>query len=214
MGKYFYKSWHLVIAIIFIYFSCLGLNQKEKTPIEFLNKTIIKYELYSKDSIEILNNMKLLLNKHKGFFCNKAYSDSTILIIDSIVYNKEFNKLAIFLITKNPTYKQLVPDDKLEWYFDATCYLAFRQDSTIILSWIGPTFTNSSSEKSASNYIRDECFNNFATKKMAIYPYNINDIRFWNCPIWEDIKKEKLKEKEFELEKLAHPENVYDPETK
>ncbi len=201
----------LIVVFPFLY-SCEGMKQKS-TPQEFLNHTVIKQENYTKDSIEVVKQLNTFLNKHEDFFYSKAYFDSTQLIIDSIIYSPDFNKLAVFVITKNPTYRQLMPDKNSEWYYDATCYLGVRQNDTIALSWIGPSFTNSSSKQDISNDIRDACFRTFATKKdtSGAYAYNLNDIRFWSCPIWEKIEEEKIKRKAFEEEKKNHPENIYEP---
>jgi hypothetical protein len=93
------------------------------TPKEYMNHVKIKAGDYTKDSIALLEQLKILLVKHKDFFYSNAYFDSTILIIDSILYSPDYNKLAVLLITKNPTYRQLVPDKSNNWYYDATCYL-------------------------------------------------------------------------------------------
>jgi hypothetical protein len=193
--------------------SCNGIMQQEKgTPKKFLNHTVIKKENYTKDSLEIEKRLKVLLAKHEDFFYSKAYFDSTEFIIDSIIYSPDFNKLAVFVITKNPIYRQLIPDKNSEWYYDATCYLGIRQYDTIALSWIGPVFTNSSSRQSISNDIRDACFKTFVTKDTTdAYDYNLNDARFWHSSIWKKIKDEKMRKKDFEEEKKNHPENVYEP---
>jgi hypothetical protein len=40
---------------------------------------------------------------------------------------------------------------------------------------------------------------------------NLNDIRFWTGSEWKKIEEDKIKKKEFEEEKIKHPENVYEP---
>lgn len=204
----------LLITLSFSFCSCEGFRAKKYTPKAFLNNAIIKEESYSKDSTEILKQLRGFLLRHEDFFYSKTYFDSTQLIIDSIIYNPDFNKLAVFVITKNPTSRQLIPDEKHDWYYDATCYLGVRQNDTISLSWIGPNFSNSPDREELSRVIRDSYFTEFATKDTVgayTYKYNLNDIRFWDCSIWKEIEDKKIKRKEFEEEKKKHPENVYEP---
>jgi hypothetical protein len=217
-NKIFLMQKHLnMIQVFFIIAyaltcSCKGIKQKEETPREFLNFTEISRQNYTDDSVKIIKQLMVLLAKRKDFFYNKAYFDSTELIIDSIIYNPDFCKLAAFVIVKNPTYRQLVPDTGSEWYYDATCYLGLRQKDTIELSWIGPVFTNSTDKQNVSNEIRQACFRTFATRDTSdAYSYNLNDIRFWNSPIWKKIEDERKREKDFENEKKKHPENVFAP---
>lgn len=203
----------LIIVFPFLY-SCEGMKQKKYTPKEFLSHTVIRREDYTKDSIALIKQLNFLLLKQEDFFHNKAYFDSTQLIIDSILYSPDFNKLAVFVITKNPTHRQLVPDNNYDWYYDATCYLGVRQNDTISLSWIGPSFTNSYDRSELSSIIRDSYFTDFATKDTAglhTYKYNLNDTRFWGCSIWKEIEDKKIKKQEFEEEKKKHPENIYEP---
>ncbi len=203
----------LIIVFPFLY-SCDGMKQKKYTPKEFLNHTVIKKEDYNKDSIEVVKQLKGFLLKQEDFFHNKAYFDSTQLIIDSIIYSPDFNKLAVFVITKNPVHRQLVPDKNYDWYYDATCYLGIRKNDTISLSFIGPSFTNSYNKSELSSIIRDSYFTDFATKDtigLHTYKYNMNDVRFWDCSIWKEIEDKKIKKQEFEEEKRKHPENVYEP---
>jgi hypothetical protein len=203
-----------LVIFFFSFYSCDGFRVKKYTPNEFINHAEIKKESYNKDGIEILKQLKGSLFKHQDFFNNKAYFDSTQLILDSIIYSPDFSKLAVFIIVKNPTYRQIVPDEKYDWYYDATCYLGVKRNDTINLFWMGPNFSNSYDKKELSKLIRDSYFTEFATKDTVgafTYKYNLNDIRFWNSPIWKKIEEEKIKKKEFEEEKKNHPENVYEP---
>ena len=206
----------LLLGLAYWYFKYVygrrELHKNTDTPKEFLSRTVIKKEDYANDSIELISQLRTLLIRHEKFFNNKAYFDSTELIIDSITYSPDLKKLAVFVITKNPTYRQLMPDAKYSWYYDATCYLGVRQNNRIALSWIGPVFTNSYSLQNISHDIREAGFRTFATKDTSrVYAYNFNDKRFWDSPIWKKIEEDELKKKEFEEEKKNHPENVYEP---
>lgn len=204
----------LLISLFLSFSSCEETNRKH-TAKEFLNHSVIDKNNYTKDSIEIVRQLKNTLKKHEGFFYSKEYFNGTDIIIDSLLYSPNFNKLAVFVITKNPTSRQLLPSNKYTWYYDATCYLGIRQNDTICLSWIGPSFSNSSDSDELSKTIRNEYFTKYARIKNVEgeyrYKYNIGDVRFWDCPIWEEIKEEKRKRIEFEEEKKNHPENIYEP---
>lgn len=167
------------------------------------------------DSVSIMMVLQSLLHRHEEFFQNSAYFDSTRLIIDSIVYSPNLNKLAAFVIVENPTDRQLTPDEKHEWYFDATCYLGTRQNDSLSLFWMGPNFSNSPDQKSLSETIRNSYFTEIAHWDSSVRNtphYNLNDIRFWNdSSIWKQFEDQKRKKIGFEKEKKEHPENVYEP---
>jgi hypothetical protein len=207
-----------LILLVFVYWylkNVYGWKEFRKntdTPKNFMSHTAIKKEDYIKDSILVLSQLRKALVKHEDFFYSKAYFDSTELIIDSILYSPEYNKLAVLVITKNPTYRQLAPDKSHNWYYDATSYLGIRQKDTIALTWIGPSFTNSNNQQDISNDIREACFRTFVTKQASgEYLYNLNDKRFWASPIWKAMEETIIKSREFEEEKKKHPENVFEP---
>ena len=208
----------IVLGLAFYYFKyiygLIDFRKNTDTPKEFLNKTLNKKEDYTKDSLTIVLEFKRLLLKHQDFFYSKEYFDGTNIFIDTILYSPDFNKLAIILLTKNPTSRQLMPTEKEDFYYNATAYLGVRQKDTINLSWLGPNFSNSTNRKELSKDIRQECFRTFVSKDTSeqySHKYNLNDIRFWTGSEWQKIEEDKIKRKEFEEEKIKHPENVYEP---
>lgn len=180
------------LGILFWYFNIKGwlsFHKNTDTPKGFLNYSTIKKEDYTKDSTKLIQIFNSTLEKREGFFNNKMYFDSTKLIIDTIIYNQEFDKMAIFLIVANPTYRQLMPNKKYNWVYDATCYLGLKKNDTIALTWVGPVFTNSYNQQNISNNIRDACFRHFVTSDTnRLYMYNMNDVRFWSSPIWQKVQ--------------------------
>jgi len=209
----------MVIYLIFFYFKniygWMEFRKNTDTPKEFLNKTIILKENYTKDSIEVLKEFRDMLNKHTQSFYTKDYFDSTRLIIDSIIYSPDYNKLAVFVITQNPTYRQLMPNEKYKWYYDGYCYLGTRSHDTIDLTSITGGYSNFYDKEELTSTLREYYFRIFAsikdTSNQSRYKFNINDNRFWTCPIWQEINDEKKLRKEFEEEKIKHPENIYEP---
>ncbi len=192
----------------------MEFRKNTDTPDEFLNKALNTKENYTKDSLVISLELRALLLQHHDFFYSKEYFEGTDIIIDTIIYSPDFNQLAILFLTKNPTSRQLMPTKNADFYYDATAYLGIRQKDTISLSWLGPNFSNSTNKKELSKNIRRACFRTFVSKdttEQNAQKYNLNDIRFWTSSEWQKIEEDKMKKKEFDEEKLKHPENVYEP---
>ncbi|NIG55046.1 hypothetical protein [Chitinophaga sp. Cy-1792] len=189
------KNKHRVITITVILF-CLLLfylthiagwmtfYPNTDTQTAFLNNTIVSREQYTKDSNQIIQQLRKKLLAHKGFFEGTAYDDETQLIIDSILYSPDFKKLGILLIAQNPESKQILPDKRYVWYYNATCFLAIREGDTLRVKFIGPGFTNSHDRKALSDILRQEVFRNFA--RNSTHKYNLNDTRFWASDFFND----------------------------
>jgi hypothetical protein len=210
----------VVLGLAFYYFKniygWMEFRENTDTPEQFLSKTVNSKENYIKDSSRISLELKTLLlrHEHDDFFYSKEYFAGTDIIIDTIVYSPDFNKLAIVLLTKNPTSRQLMPTKNENYYYNATTYLGIRQKDTLSLSWLGPNFSNSTNRKELSKDIRQACFRTFVSKdttEQYAQKYNLNDIRFWTSSEWKKIEEDKIKKNEFEEEKIKHPENVYGP---
>lgn len=181
------------ILIVALYLWACG-NGGKPTPVEFLNRTTNNTTNYTKDSVAIVGQLKGSIARHEGFFYSKEYFDSTQIIADTILYAPGFNKLAVFVMAKNPTYRQLAPDKDYEWYYNATCYLGIRQGDTLDLKWEGPNFSNSYNKNELSKMMRHSYFTEFAAKDTsanARYKYNLDDIRFWDGPIWQNWHRPK-----------------------
>src|SRR5258706_1055818 len=164
-----------------------GNREKIYTPKEFLNHSLISHADRSKDSTQLLKQLKKILENHEQSFHSKEYFELTELMIDTVIYNSRLDKLGVFVISKNPTSRQLAPNPNHDWYYDATCYLGLRKGDTVLLSWLGPNFSNSNNQKELSAIIRDACFTGFATADTTnggLYKYNLNDKRFWEGAIW------------------------------
>ncbi len=199
IGEFYFQGW-----IVF--------RKKTDTPKEFINQIVLNQKSYTNDSIEIIKKLTPKLREHEDFFENTAYFDSTELIVDTTLYSPQLNKLDTLVIIKNPSYRQLVPDKNHFWYYDATCYLGIKSDTGFVLSWIGPSFTNSLHRQDLSKDIRKYFFEeHFEKDSSKVISYNLNDKRFWDCPIWDKIEAQKNRKIEFEKMKKEHPENVYEP---
>lgn len=216
------KAILFVIAVVlvwaaYVYFTqiygWMEFRKNTDTPKAYLSIVKASAEKYSKDSVYTLSLLRLMLSKHEGFFYSTDYFDSTQIIIDTIAYGKDLNKLAVFVITKNPEYRHSYPDKNRDWYYDATCFLGVCQNDSIYLSQQSETFTNSSTQKDISDDLRIACFRTFVRSEdtSGIYAFNMNDTRFWDGPIWKNVEDEKLSRLKFEKLKKEHPEDVYEP---
>ena len=176
----------LFFVITYTLNSCTSLT----TPKEFLNNVAIEKQTYRTDSLLIMRQLYQSLKKHEDFFYSKEFYDYTELVIDTIIYNRELSKVAVLVITKNPTSRQLMPNNTAKWYYNGTCYIGVRKKDAFNLGWQGPSFTNSIDRIDLSKDMREVYFTQLAglssTRKKL---YNINDIRFWNLPIWTKIMK-------------------------
>jgi hypothetical protein len=90
--------------------------------------------------------------------------------------------------------------------------------SALILSCIGPNFSNSPDSKALSNTMRDAYFTEFATDDTTGpygRKYNLNDKRFWNSDIWREVQEERNRKERFEklkannLKMYTNPKNRF-----
>jgi hypothetical protein len=180
----------VILLLLFLLASCEGKTFKGNTPKAYLNKSKPSEAVYRQDTAMLRTHLSKLLAAHQDFFSNSAYDSSTELLIDTIVYSPDFNKGAVLVITKNPTSQQLIPDTTSAYYFDGTSFLVMRKDS-LLIEWLGPSFSNSNNQKALSREMRDYFFHLFADKdttKRYSSPYNFDDKRFWHTSVWEKFR--------------------------
>lgn len=151
-----YRAIVLLLLIMFCG-SCYygtGFGEKWNTPKEFVSQTPVPAAVYAKDRRTLLGQLYEYLDAHEKSFHSNEYFDSTIIIIDTILYSPNFNKLATFVITKNPTYRLISPNETYRWYYNAYCYLGMRDSltDTFNLKWLTKFYGNS--QALINNFIR------------------------------------------------------------
>ena len=179
-----------IIFFLFALISCNGNSQKLETPKEFINQVTVENSIYSKDSVAILADLNLKMRNHEASFTNPEYFDSTVLAIDTIMYDSSLNKIAVFVIAKNPTYRNSHSDSKLPYYYNANCYIGKRikADSSIFELKCLCRFSeiNFDDEETIVKALKEDFFLELATvldeKKQPVFKYNLNDKRFWESP--------------------------------
>lgn len=129
----------VIFGILIFAESCnfgTGVGEVRITSKEFLNSTKVNQDIYNRDIDTTMHQIQQFLSTHSKSFYSKVYFDSTKLYIDTILYSPDQNKIAIFLVTKNPVTRQLYPNTKYRYYYDASCYIGKRQKDTFDLKWL------------------------------------------------------------------------------
>jgi hypothetical protein len=176
-----------IVFFIILLIACNGNDQQTVTPKEFLNHVIVNDTVYSKDSVAIIADLYTKLKNHEASFTNQEYFDSTVLVIDTIMYDSSQNKIAAFVIAQNPSYRNPYRQTDTPYYYNASCYLGKRilQDSSRFeLKDTGPFYLNNFGEKEViKKAIREYYFLELATKLdekgQPSFKYNLDDKRFW-----------------------------------
>ena len=115
----------LSISILFLS-ACGQIFRKKGTPDQYVNNVQVDPIQYSKDSAAIADSLDALLKNHKASFGNPEYYDSTVLIVDRILYDSSLDKIAVFVVAKNPTHRNPYSESKLPYYYNANAYLGKR----------------------------------------------------------------------------------------
>jgi hypothetical protein len=168
---------------------------------------------------EILrDSIKHLVTEKRLAYYPKENDLNTEIIIDTILYSPKKDKAAFFVITKNSNDKLLSRGNKNQFHYDAHCFTAYlKGDSTFNgINWISASSINNFSTLEKTTFrIKEMFFKDFSKRQdvndSSMYKYNLDDIRFWDGPVWKTVEEEKQKQREFDEEKKAHPENIYEP---
>jgi hypothetical protein len=187
----------------FLFAACqygTGVGMKIHTPPNFLNHTTVERSGYLKDSNAIIRQLRIYLKNHHQSFYKNEYFDSTEIIIDTILYSIDHNKIASFVIAKTPMNRrnEIAQNRQASHWYDAYCYLGIRVDTpgnTFRLKWLKRFYLiNWYKNEEIAEAIKDEYFTEFAAIKDTSgeyrYKYNLDDIRFWDCPVWDEYFKE------------------------
>ena len=127
------------------------------------------------------------MKNHEESFSNPEYFDSTELIVDTIIYDSSLKKIGVFVIAKNPVFRNPYSDSKLPYYFNASCYLGKRKysdSSSFELKRLGPfRLVNFEDGQVIRQAIRSYYFLELATlvneQGDLTFKYNLDDKRFW-----------------------------------
>ena len=177
----------LAVLILFL-FACGEAFRKKGTPDQYVNNVKINPVRYSRDSAAIVDSLYIMLKNHEASFGNKEYYDSTVLIVDSILYDSSLDKIAVFVVAKNPTHRNPYSESKLPYYYNANAYLGRRLESDSsrfeLRCLCRFSMINFDDYKTVIDALKQDFFEELATVKDAynqpIFKYNLDDKRFWD----------------------------------
>lgn len=184
----------VIIYFYVVFFSTvlLSCNDHESPRSTLLNNVEVSLSTYMEDSVKLLSLLRKNLVNKVPPFSSKEYFDSTILSVDTILYNLQMDKVAFFVIAKNPTKRLADPDTRYDYYYDSFCFLGRRLNlnSEWNISWFSVfnivTYYNLGE---CRNRIRYKYFQELAEIKDTLgapyYKYNLNDKRFWEGVAWK-----------------------------
>jgi hypothetical protein len=161
-----------------------------RTPKEFINNVVVAAETYSKDSATILSDLYYKMKKHEASFANPEYFDSTMLFVDTIIYDSSLSKIAVFVVAKNPTYRNPHSQSKFPFYYNANCYLGKRLnlDTNELELKCLCRFSeiNFDDRETVIKALKEDFFYRLAVvkdeNKQPLFKYNLDDRRFWVSP--------------------------------
>lgn len=186
----------LILLLIFFVYCNTG---RVKTSKEYINNEAVESSFYTKDSLGLYGQLFDSMINHTASFTNPEYFDSTQLIIDTILYDSTFEKVALFVIAKIPTYRNPYSDSKMPYYFNGACYLGKRLRTGSVdfnIKYLGPfRLVNFDNNETIRKALKDYYFLQLTTvldeKGRSTFKYNLNDHRFWESETgWKRTFKE------------------------
>lgn len=180
----------LLILLFFFLSACKVNTPKTGTPPEFVNSIIPDSSMYAKDKMVILDSLYEKMKNHQASFSNPEYFDSTELSVDTILYDTSFNKIAVFVVSKNPTYRNPYSDSKLPFYYNGNCYIGKRTRPDLNMFDLKClcrfSEVNFNDKQTTIRALQDDFFYELATvldeNSQPVFRYNLNDKRFWESP--------------------------------
>lgn len=219
-----------LIFIVLLSYNLVNCQQKyeKHTPKNYISITKTSKVVYTKDSLNLVDYIKKDIFEHKGGYHSKSYDVNTKVIIDTIMYSPNFEKIFLFIITSDLNRK-LYPKEMSEQeiieaskhsslsvdghHFQGKAYIAYKKNDSIFKTqYYGITTAEYESIEAVRQRQRQIFFKEFSAVNEIGYEFNINDKRFWdNKNFWDMMNRKLEEEKEFENMKLTNPENIYDP---
>jgi len=194
------KNILIIILLSFQLISCQNRTIK-LTPQEFISKIIVPKELYNKDSIDLVKLIKKEVKEHKGGYFSEAYDTSTQVIIDTIMYSSDFNKLIFFIIDKKEN-KSIYPNTLTKedvdylvkegqttipyegYHFTGKAYFGIRKNDNLKIKYFGLTTAHYVNIYDVKKRQKQLYFEEYSAVNEKGYEYNLDDKRFWDSDIW------------------------------
>ncbi len=180
-------------------YGCTG-NASDTTPVIYRNNTQVAPHIYKVHQKILKDSIQHFINNKSLAYYPKENDLFTEIIIDTILYSPKKDKAAFFVITKNSNDKLLSGGNKNEYHYNAHCFTVFlKGDSTFNgIDWISTSsISNFYTFEKTSFRIKEMYFKDFNKRQdvdgNSMYKYNLDDVRFWDGPVWKTMEKEKIK---------------------
>jgi hypothetical protein len=184
----------IILTIVVVSCSRRIVLKNIVTPKEYLITAKVDKAYYVKDKEAVLKQIEYFFYTHKESFYNQRFIDSTFLMVDTIFYSENLDKIGTFIIEKIPASRMIPPQTENQWVYNAYCYLGKRQTDTFDLRWLQKfSFIGNRNIEEGRNYLKSFYLLRFTTPKYpnpTPYEYNMDDKRFWNSKDWRLCFKE------------------------
>jgi hypothetical protein len=179
-GNHFWKlKSYQVLFLTLVYSLALNCNSQKVTPNEYKYSNDVSPGIYKSDIITISDSIRNRIKSKEDPYFQTENDSLTEIIIDTILYSPKNDKFAFFAISKNSNDKLLDKGDKNEFHYAAHCFIGHLDSNFKILdiAWLrGYNLADYKTLESTSKRTN--------SKGESTYKYNLDDVRFWDGPLW------------------------------
>jgi hypothetical protein len=172
------------IQSLILLFSLGCQSVSTKTPEKYLNHTKITISEYKTDSLIVQNKLFEMEKGGSQPFKNSRDSKENNILIDTLVYSPDKNKIGILVIYEYLGEKIIEGEATKHRYIDGYGFLAKKEFNNIKIKYIPIEIGNYENIKDCSKRLREMYFQELTSFDDMGFKYNFNDIRFWKEPIW------------------------------
>tara|TARA_Y100001935_G_scaffold120542_1_gene99739 strand:- start:449 stop:1072 length:624 start_codon:yes stop_codon:yes gene_type:complete len=184
---------HFVVTFLITSILFLGCNRERSTPSDYKYQSIVEDSLYQKDVQAFTMMIDTLITKKEGPFYAIRFENTQNISIDTILYSEDFLRSVFFVITQNSNQSVPLSENPAGHHYNARAFLGQRDSeySSWSIRWFSIINLNYySSYDDISDKMKERYFLDLKTLKNSDgesrYKYNVNDIRFWNGPVWDE----------------------------
>src|SRR5450432_791520 len=177
------------ISNLFTLFNYLILSascQTVNTPKKHENNTKVSVSHYLILKTKLKDSVRFYVDNQLKAYYPKENDSLTEIFIDTIVFSPKKDKIAFFAISKNSNDKLASKGVDSEFHYNAYCFICIISATTInSIKWLSVyNISNYDDERETSNDIRKLYFDELNTGDKNDAKFNLNDIRFWDGPLW------------------------------
>lgn len=219
-----------VIILFSLIFQIVSCQNKiiNHTPNKFLSNVNVSKEIYSTDSLSLVLCIKKEIFCNRGNYNANFYDQSTPIIVDTIIYSPNLEKVVFFVIDSlenKKTYPKNLSQDKIDsmqkisglpydgYHYNGCAYLAKKRgDSFEVYDFFKIYLGKYKNIYDLKNRLREVFLLEYSKAQEKGFEYNVDDKRFWDNPnAWDAFEKNKKIQQELDELKKMNPENIYEP---